>query len=70
MSQDRSPEGPRRRGPEDAWSIVAYLLSGMLLWGGGGWLLDRWLGTQFFVLVGLLVGTALAVYLIYVRYGR
>ncbi len=53
----------------DPWTIVAYLLSGMLLWGGAGWLLDRWLGTSFLVLVGLLVGTALAIYLIYVRLG-
>ncbi|MDP9418213.1 MAG: AtpZ/AtpI family protein [Actinomycetota bacterium] len=53
----------------DPWSIVAYLLSGMLVWGGAGWLLDRWLGTSFLVLVGLLLGTALATYLIYVRLG-
>ncbi len=51
----------------DPWSIVAYLLSGMLLLGGAGWLLDRWLGTSFLVPAGLLLGTALATYLIYVR---
>ncbi len=53
----------------DPWTIVAHLMSGMLLWGGAGWLLDRWLGTSFLVLVGLLMGTALAIYLIYVRLG-
>ncbi len=66
------PPGPDRGGRApgglgDPWSIVAYLLSGMLTWGGAGWLLDRWLGTSFLVLVGLLLGTALAIYLIYVR---
>ncbi len=56
-------------GLSDPWSIVAYLLSGMLVWGGAGWLLDRWLGTSFLVLVGLLLGTGLAIYLIYIRLG-
>jgi hypothetical protein len=26
------------------WSIVGYLLSGLIIWGGIGWGLDRWLG--------------------------
>ena len=39
-----------------AWDIVAYLLSGMLLWGGAGWLLDRWLGLDVFLPIGLLFG--------------
>jgi F0F1-type ATP synthase assembly protein I len=56
-------------GTTDPWSIVAYLLSGMLLWGGAGWLLDRWLGTSFLVLIGLLIGVALSLYLIYLRLG-
>lgn len=72
------PDDPRERatparqpsaGATDPWSIVAYLLSGMLLWGGAGWLLDRWLGTSFLVLVGLLIGVALSLYLVYVRLG-
>jgi F0F1-type ATP synthase assembly protein I len=71
MSQVPPPpdgsRGPASSGSADPWSIVAYLLSGMLLFGGAGWLVDQWLDTTGFVLVGLLAGTALAVYLIYVR---
>jgi F0F1-type ATP synthase assembly protein I len=52
-----------------AWSVPAYLLAGMVLYGGIGWLLDRWLGTSLLVLVGVLSGAALAVYLIWLRYG-
>jgi ATP synthase protein I len=52
-----------------AWSVPAYLLSGMGLYGGLGWLLDRWLGTGWIVLVGVLGGAALALYLIWLRYG-
>jgi F0F1-type ATP synthase assembly protein I len=53
-----------------AWSIVGYLVSGVGFWGGVGWLLDRWLHTSFLVLVGLLIGMAAAVYLIYQRFGK
>lgn len=52
-----------------AWSVPAYLLAGMGLYGGIGWLLDRWLGTSWIALVGILAGAALAVYLIWLRYG-
>ena len=60
-------EPPRAAGASDPWSIVGYLLSGMIFWGGVGWLLDRWLNTDWLVLVGLLVGTAAATYLVYMR---
>lgn len=73
MSPDAvPPTGRPTGGPPggDAWSIVSYLLAGLLVWGGAGWLLDRWLGTRFLVLVGLLVGAAAATYLVYLRYGR
>jgi F0F1-type ATP synthase assembly protein I len=51
----------------DPWGIVGYLLAGMLIWGGAGWLADRWFGTEWLVLVGLMFGVALAFYVIYVR---
>jgi F0F1-type ATP synthase assembly protein I len=52
-----------------ATTVTAYLLAGMALYGGIGWLLDRWLGTTWIVLVGVLAGTALSLYLIWLRYG-
>ncbi|HVE63403.1 MAG TPA: hypothetical protein VNB94_06340 [Mycobacteriales bacterium] len=60
----------RDANPGDAWTVIAYLLSGLLLWGGAGMLLDRWLETSFFVLVGMLLGGVSAIYLVYIRYGR
>jgi F0F1-type ATP synthase assembly protein I len=49
---------------------LAYLLTGPLFYGGLGWLADRWLGTEpIFVLTGLLGGMALALYVVWVRYG-
>jgi hypothetical protein len=42
----------------------------MLAWGGVGWLLGRWLGVEALFPIGIVLGVALAVYLVYVRYGR
>lgn len=53
-----------------AWSIVGYLLSGLLFWGGVGWAIDHWLGTHFFLLGGLLLGVSSSIYLIWLRIGR
>lgn len=51
-------------------TIIAYLVTGPALFGGLGWLVDRWLGTPFFVPVGILSGMALSLYVIWLRYGR
>ncbi|MDP9431724.1 MAG: AtpZ/AtpI family protein [Actinomycetota bacterium] len=57
-------------GPPDPWAALSYILSGVLFWGGAGWLVDRWLGTTFVVAIGLIVGAAAGVYLVYLRYGQ
>lgn len=69
MSEER-PDAPHEERPADPWQAFGYLVSGMLLWGGGGWLLDAWLGTKVFVAVGIVVGTGLALYLTFLRYGK
>lgn len=72
MGQDARPPQPGHQASADsgAWDIVAYLLSGMLVWGGVGWLLDEWLNVTFFLPIGLLLGTGLALYIVYQRFGR
>jgi len=52
------------------WSIVGYLLSGLIIWGGIGWGLDRWLGTTYLVLAGMLLGAGASIYLVWLRFGR
>lgn len=54
---------------QTAASVIAYLVTGPALFGGLGWLLDRWLGTGFFVLLGLLAGMGMSLYVIWLRYG-
>jgi F0F1-type ATP synthase assembly protein I len=69
-----TPDEQRDDQPDSAnaaWSIVSYLLSGMAVWGGAGWLLDRWAGLDaVFFPIGLIVGIAAALYIVYVRFGR
>lgn len=68
-----SEEAERRltaKASNDAWSATGLLISGVVVWGGAGYLLSRWLDNQLFVMVGLLVGTATALYGIWFRYGR
>ena len=65
---DRGGNG--RGGSDIAWTIIGLLLSGMIAWGGIGWLVDRWVGTRLFLPIGILVGAAGAFYLIIRRYGQ
>lgn len=57
-----------------AWSIVSYVLSGILFWGAVGWLLDRWLldssstGTVVFLPIGVVLGAVAGGYLGYQRF--
>ena len=52
------------------WSIIGYLLAGLFIWGGIGWSLDQWLGTTYCLLIGLFLGAAASVYLVWLRFGR
>jgi ATP synthase protein I len=64
---------PRRRpdppsGADLGWSVVGYLLSGILVWGFVGWLVDRWLGLSGYgTMAGILLGGAAGVYLVIKR---
>lgn len=54
---------------EPAVGVTSYLLAGPLCFGGIGYGLDRWLGTTGVVAVGVLLGMALSLYVIWLRYG-
>jgi F0F1-type ATP synthase assembly protein I len=45
------------------------MLSGIIVWGGAGLLLDRLWDTRFLALVGTLLGLTTAIYLVVVKYG-
>ena len=59
-----------RKESNDAWAATSLLLSGVVVWGGAGYLVSLWLGSPLFTMAGLLLGTATALYGIWFRYGR
>jgi hypothetical protein len=77
-----SPRSMARRpnpgDPDNLWGgmstgiqITAYLLAGLLAYGGIGWLIDWLAGTgKVFTAIGMVVGAVFGIYLIYVRYGK
>lgn len=72
-SSEPSDDGERRaerQAANDAWSAFGLMLSGVVVWGGAGYLVARWTGHQLFTMVGLLVGMATALYAVWFRYGR
>jgi hypothetical protein len=48
--------------------VISLMLAGAAVYGGLGWVLDRWLGTGFFLPVGLLGGMSAAIYMVYKRF--
>jgi F0F1-type ATP synthase assembly protein I len=51
-------------------TAVSYLLGGMLVWGGIGWLVDHYVGTKgIFAGIGAVIGIGGGVYLIVRRLG-
>ena len=67
--RDTSRPHPAATSDALAATVLAHLITGPVLYGGIGWLLDRWLGTSFLVIVGVVGGMVLSLYVIWLRYG-
>jgi ATP synthase protein I len=65
MAGDRKPNRPAEEGAGSGWTILSYLISGMVVWGLIGWAVDAWLdlGGKA-TAVGIVLGMALGIYLI------
>lgn len=67
----RPDRGDAWAGVGIGWAITATLIAGMLVWGGVGYVADRLVGVhRVFLAIGLVVGAAAGIYLVYLRYGR
>ncbi|UBU15134.1 AtpZ/AtpI family protein [Nonomuraea gerenzanensis] len=69
-AQERRPEEDGRDFADAMWSIPSLLLAGMAIYGGIGWLLDRWLDMSAFFPIGIVLGLVLAGYLAYRKFSR
>lgn len=75
MSPQVPPAAPDDRTPRDTpqgdpWHAFGYLVSGVLVYGLLGWLVDRWWETSFMVVVGILAGAGLGIYMTFARFNR
>lgn len=69
-SSRNAPDRAQTEGMDQASRALSYLISGVLLWGGLGWLGDRFLHTKFLIPIGIVIGAALGCYLIIKRFGQ
>lgn len=65
-NSDEHHEAPRG----DPWHAFGYMVSGVFVYGLGGWALDRWLGTTFLVAIGILLGAGFGLYMTWSRFNR
>lgn len=69
------PPPPAKKPPSEplpesaAWNITATMMSGLLGFGLPAYLLGRWTGWEWLTAVGLLAGMALALTIVWFRYG-
>ncbi len=55
-------------GSDTGWFLAVELVTATLVWGGIGWLADRWLGTgPWLMLAGFVVGHCAGFYLIWLK---
>ncbi|MFP4634785.1 MAG: AtpZ/AtpI family protein [Nitriliruptoraceae bacterium] len=53
---------------DTGWIVTVELMSAVAVWMGIGWLLDRWIGTEPWLMVaGAVLGFVLGMYLAYKR---
>jgi ATP synthase protein I len=52
------------------WSVFSYLISGLLAYGGIGWVIGHFTHASLFFPIGMLVGLAISTGWIVYKYGR
>jgi F0F1-type ATP synthase assembly protein I len=69
MSQQKPPSAPDS--PQgDPWHAFGYIVSGVLVYGVIGALVDHWLGTTFIVAIGILLGAGFGIYMTWARFNK
>ena len=70
QEQGDQEQAPRRAREADGWQILSYMLGGMILYGGIGWLVSHWTGIAFLFPLGMILGIGLSVGMIIFRFTR
>jgi ATP synthase protein I len=68
MDDSDRPASGMLRELDSGWAMTSEFISAVLVWMGIGWLLDRWLGTDPWLLVaGIVLGFVLGTWLLFLR---
>ncbi len=72
MTRDNPQDEPadESEGLGDPWAAFGYLVAGVAFYGLLGWGLSAWLHAIWLIPVGILVGAALGLYMVYARLGK
>lgn len=58
----------RKSTSDDPWAIFGRLVSGILIYGGLGWLIGSWFNkVEMFVAAGVILGISLALYMTFMQ---
>jgi F0F1-type ATP synthase assembly protein I len=66
---DEKAVGYGSQGMNQGMQVLSYLISGVVLYGGLGWLGDHFLGTGFLLPIGIVLGAGFGIYLVVKRFG-
>jgi F0F1-type ATP synthase assembly protein I len=62
VQRDQSGSAPDTTAMDQGMRVLAYLISGVLLYGALGWVGDHYLHTRFLLPVGIVLGAGLGIY--------
>jgi ATP synthase protein I len=68
-NQPQPADQPQLR-EHDGWRVLSYLLGGMLIYGGLGWLVGHWTGIAVLFPLGMILGLGLGIATIVFRYTK
>lgn len=71
MSSHPAPDAhdESSQGGGDPWAAFGYLVAGVGFYGFAGWVLSRWLHASYLTPLGIVLGAAFGMYLVFKRYG-
>lgn len=69
QAEQHSQRSVKAHAVDQGVTVLSYLIGGVLVYGGLGWLGDRFFHTSFLLPLGIILGAALAVYTIIKRFG-
>lgn len=69
MAQQNPASVPKtEKSSGDPWHAFGALVSGPVVYGMLGWGLDKWWGTSFLAIIGILLGVGLGLYVTWARF--